>query len=148
MKKLILILLCLANMLAITYFSSQGVKESATLSKNVTEEIIIPIMETVGMPVEQSAKEFDKYTRGAAHVALFLTLGILLCCTLKTFDVKYAFLIAFAICFLYAIFDESLQKLLGLGRAFEFVDLIKDWSGSLIGALAVNILYPKKEETK
>ena len=49
--------------------------------------------------------------------------------------VRFKFLWAFAVCVLYAVTDEIHQEFFVDGRAFELIDLAKDWSGSLIGVL-------------
>ena len=43
---------------------------------------------------------------------------------------------AFAVCVLYSVTDEIHREFFVDGRAFEFIDLAKDWSGSLIGVLS------------
>ena len=41
----------------------------------------------------------------------------------------------YAVCVLYAVTDEIDQEFFVDGRAFELIDIAKDWSGSLIGIL-------------
>ena len=132
-KRIVMIALCVLNLMTITYFSSQSAEKSTEVSEGVTEKIVSSATGKSEPAVKENVKKYDKYTRSFAHFFLFLTLGILLYLALKEFNVKRSFLYAFAICFLYAIFDETYQELLNQGRAFEVVDLLKDWSGSVLG---------------
>ncbi len=132
-KKIILIILCIANMAAITYFSSQNAEKSTEVSESITVKVVSRVTNTPEPIVRENIKQYDKYTRSFAHFFLFLTLGALLYHTLSEFGVKLSFFLAFAICFAYAIFDETYQGLSNQGRAFEVVDLLKDWSGSMAG---------------
>lgn len=45
------------------------------------------------------------------------------------------------LCAVYAVFDELHQEFFTDGRAFELVDLAKDWSGSTLGILLTLLLY-------
>ncbi len=141
-KKVVLVFLCIVNMFAITYFSTQNAEKSTEVSEGVTVKIVSTVTNQPEPEVKENIKQYDKYTRSFAHFFMFLTLGALLYLALKEFNVKFPFLYAFAICFVYAIFDETYQGLSNQGRAFEVVDLLKDWSGSLVGAALV--AYIKK----
>ncbi len=141
MKRALLILLCIINLASITYFSSQSAEKSSTLSKAVTQKIIEPIIKKSKQPIDKKTTDkYHKLIRSIAHIALFLTLGILLYLTLIEFKVKWSFLCAFVICFIYAIFDETYQELLNRGRTFEFVDLLKDWSGAFGGITVASLI--------
>lgn len=148
LKRFILIILCLLNMMTITYFSSQNAEKSTEVSEGVTVKVVSSVTGQPEPVVKENIKEYDKYTRSFAHFFLFLTLGFLLYFTLREFNIKMSFLFAFAICFVYAIFDESYQKLLNQGRAFEAVDLIKDWSGSALGIFGAWLIQTKVKMTK
>ncbi len=136
-KRTVLIVLCLVNLLTITFFSAQNAEKSTEVSEGVTVKVVATVTGKPEAEVKKSIKEYDKYTRSFAHFFLFMTLGALLYLTVIDFDVKLPFLKAFTVCFAYALFDESYQALLKQGRAFELVDLIKDWAGSLTGILVV-----------
>ena len=138
-KRIILILLCIVNLSLITMLSTQNAKKSNELSKNVTQKIISPIYSEE--KIEENILKSNETIRTTAHFVLFLTLGIILCFTIKSFHIKHSFLYSFIMCIIYALFDEIYQELLHQGRAFEFVDLLKDWSGSTVGVLAVYFIY-------
>ncbi len=134
-KRIILIILTVLNLFAITAFSTQGAESSDKLSSEVTEKVVMPIIEkTNKIPIQNSTlgKNNNKI-RSVAHFTLFLTLGVLMAFTLTNLGIKNSFFYAFAICAFYALFDEVYQELLQKGRAFEFVDLLKDWLGTVIG---------------
>ncbi len=133
MKRLILILLCIANLLTITYFSAQNAKKSTEVSEGITVKVVSTVIGKSETDVKDNIKQYDKYTRNFAHFFLFMTLGVLLYLTFKEFSIKLSFLYALAICLVYALFDEMYQEFSSQGRAFEIVDLLKDWSGSLVG---------------
>ncbi len=136
-KRVILIFICILNMLTITYFSTQSAEQSNKVSQGVTEKIVISVSDKPQEEVKDEVRLYNGYIRSFAHFFMFLTLGIALYLTLRSFECKYPFWYTFLICFLYAVFDELYQKLLNKGRAFEVVDLLKDWSGALVGILGI-----------
>ena len=87
------------------------------------------------MSNDASIKKATYNMRDIAHFALFLILGIAMTTTLNLFIPKWYIYASIVTCFLYAIFDEIYQELLNRGRTFEFEDLLKDWSGALVGIL-------------
>ncbi len=139
-KKVVLILLCIINMMTITMFSTQNAEKSTQTSRSVTIRIISPITNKTEDEVRADIGKYDKYTRGFAHFVLFMTLGFLLYCAMRSFGLRNAFLYAFAVCFVYAVFDELYQEFFSNGRAFEWDDLLKDWFGSLFGMLIVFVM--------
>ena len=151
-KRAILTILCVAVMLIINFFSSQSANDSKELSRSVTRKIVsvMPNNDSENSQAAEDAKvlEKDEEVRSAAHVGLFLVLGIVLSMTLYEYNVPKAFLFAFLFCVLYAVFDEKYQELLEKGRAFEWVDLLKDWSGSFIGITFVAIAHRIRKKRK
>lgn len=141
-KKIILVLLCIVNLSLITMLSTQNAEKSNELSKNVTQKIITPIYPEE--KIEENILKSNGTIRTTAHFVLFLTLGVILCFTFKSFNIKHSFLYPFIICIIYALFDETYQEVLHQGRAFEFVDLLKDWCGSTVGVLAVYFIHKLK----
>ena len=139
-KKIVLIILCLACMASITYFSSQDAQESTKLSENVTEKIISQSKQYQKLDSAEQKKAVKKENdkvRNLAHFSLFLVLGILVYSALNEFFTAKTILIALAFCILYALFDETYQKLLNNGRAFEWADILKDSLGSVTGIALV-----------
>ena len=144
-KRIILILLCIVNLSLITMLSTQNAEKSNELSKNVTQKIISPMYSEEN--IEENILKSNGAIRNTAHFVLFLTLGVILCFTFKGFNIKHSFLYPFIICIIYALFDKIYQELLHQGRAFEFVDLLKDWSGSAVGVLAVYFIHRLRYRT-
>lgn len=65
------------------------------------------------------------------HFGMFCILGIL-CYNSFRFNFKYIILASLVFCGLYALSDEIHQLFIN-GRAFEIVDLVLDFVGSLVG---------------
>lgn len=63
------------------------------------------------------------------HIGIFVVLGFLLQFSYP----EMSFLRFFIITFLYSIITEILQELMDLGRSMEFLDLMADTVGLLIG---------------
>ena len=146
-KKIILVALCVINIMTITMFSTQNAKKSTEVSESVTIKAVAVVTGQPETIIRKNIKQYDRYTRGLAHFFLFLTLGVLLYLTLQQFNLKKAFLYAIVICLVYAVFDEIYQEIFSQGRAFQFVDILKDWSGTTSGILATfAIKYMQKRE--
>lgn len=140
-KKIILVLLTVACMASITFFSTQGAEESTKTSESVTEKIVSHSEKYQKMNKKEKkdyVKNKNTIVRSLAHYSLFLILGFLLNLTLSEFVSSKVFLYTLAFCLLYAVFDEVFQKLLNNGRAFEVVDILKDFLGSATGVLIVS----------
>ena len=124
MKNLYLVLavICAA---VIFMLSAQDAPTSEALSRGVTKA------------VNEHAKSglSDETVRSIAHFSLFFLLGVFVSLFCGKCKFKFKFLWAFAMCVLYAVTDEIHQEFFVDGRAFELIDLAKDWSGSLIGVL-------------
>ena len=84
-----------------------------------------------------------------SHFLLFLLLGIFVSLWMKEQSIAY-FLkpvtVSFFICAIYAVTDEIHQEFFVEGRAFELIDLAKDWSGSLLGCIAVRLGAIREEK--
>lgn len=63
------------------------------------------------------------------HIGIFVALGFLL----KFSYPQMSFFRFFTITFLYSIITEILQEVMGLGRSMEFLDLLADTTGLLMG---------------
>ena len=119
------------------------------MSRGVTRKIVsvVPHKTDVNPQTENAeVLKNDEKVRSAAHIALFFVLGIFVCATLYEYKAPKAFLFAFALCVLYALFDEIYQEALGRGRTFEFVDLLKDWGGSLLGIGIIMLMRSIRKE--
>ena len=134
--------LMVADMLVIFLFSSQGAKSSTEISKGMATNII---EHTVGVNENKTKAAFqlyyaEKYLRKAAHVLLYMILGITSYLTVKASDcVKKNWIVAvvsLACCVLYASCDEYYQTFMD-GRNGTYIDVLIDGGGAILGILSV-----------
>lgn len=78
---------------------------------------------------------FNETIRSLGHFCVFLVLGACSFGFFSSIKVSRPALAAAALCIAYAVFDEIHQEFFSEGRAFELIDLAKDWSGSALGIL-------------
>ncbi|MBR0277738.1 MAG: VanZ family protein [Clostridia bacterium] len=150
MKKTVYLIFAVICAVSIFAFSSQTATKSNTLSNNISEKIAV---RTSGYDdLNDGQKDLrnvniNDFIRALAHIFLFACLGLFLALFVGECKKNGILYIAFPICFLYAIIDESYQGIFVDGRAFEVLDLVKDWSGSLFAILCVvvfNYIISKK----
>lgn len=155
-QKIIWWLLTVFCLSTIFGFSGQSAAESSQLSGSLTETLLslIPSYNTLSVE-EQTAvvAVAHEILRSVAHVATFAALGFCVYRLTRSYALRRSFFVAFPACVVVAVIDECLQRALAAGRAFEWVDLLKDWSGSLLGIGAAvlvglvikGIQYSRKE---
>ena len=73
----------------------------------------------------------NAYFRGIAHIVVFSLLALFLTLALTTQNIRHPYLTAAVFCILYAGFDELYQGYWIIGRGMEFMDILRDWCGSL-----------------
>lgn len=137
-------------------FSGQSAAESSQLSGSLTETLLSLIPSYNLLSADGQAAVLSvvhELVRSVAHIATFAALGFCVYMLTRSYALHRCFLVAYPSCVVIAVADECLQRALAAGRAFEWVDLLKDWSGSLLGiGLAVlvgfvikGINYSRKE---
>lgn len=155
---IILVVLTIADMALIFYFSSRTSEQSVEDSRGIAGTIMSSINNGEEIPTEHSAlrkynKKLDTINirvRHFSHMAEYIPMGLcitLLCMlNLKVRKKKtLSVLIALAISVLYAISDELHQRYVP-GRSFELVDIWRDFMGACIGvAIAMLILFAVKK---
>ena len=131
--KVISWLLVILWMALIFYLSHQPATESNSLSTGITERIVA-IIERLTSDIDFDVSNFNHIIRKNAHFFAYLVLGILVSDALKGngFKGSNRFIIALAICILYAISDE-VHQLFILGRAGQVKDVIIDSVGAVVG---------------
>ncbi len=146
-KKILLILLTIINVTAITFFSTQTAEQSKRISNKLSETLVVPIIEKTDTSLNETDIKVigNERIRDFAHFFLFLTLGVLLYAVFRNMNVKFSLFDTLIICIIYALFDELYQEFLGRGRTFEFIDLIKDWAGSIFGVTINYIILKRKK---
>ena len=155
-RKIVWWVLTVACLFMIFGFSSQSAAESSQVSGSLTETLLslFPSYNALSFEGQKAVLSVaQELVRSAAHVATFAALGFCVYMLTRSYDLRFSFLVAYPSCVLVAVADECLQRALAAGRAFEWVDLLKDWSGSLLGiGVAVlvgfiikGIYYSRKE---
>ncbi len=131
--------------LLILGFSCQSVSSSKRLSGTITNAVLEQDDTYQDLTQEQQVIKKDsthKKVRSIAHVMIFTPLAFCVSMLVCSYSIRYWALVAFPSCALFAVVDESVQYLMRAGRTFQFADLIKDWTGSLLGiAIAALILW-------
>ncbi len=86
---------------------------------------------------------FKSFVRKAAHFCMFLGLGILVLCTVRSYYGKphwRVYASAWLICVFYALCDEF-HQLFVPGRGAEFTDVCIDSSGALVGIFLIFLFF-------
>ena len=145
-------MLCAAVILG---FSFQTAEQSADISGTLTSSLLawIPFFKNLSASMQQAVQDVvHTCLRAAAHVVTFASLGFCAAMLARSYWLRRWIAVPFFGCFVFAILDETVQLVLNAGRAFEGVDLLKDWAGSLMGILLVAsgvwIRNRKKREDK
>lgn len=127
----------------ITKLSLQPATVSGETSGSLTEQLLLLFSAYRALSAERQAALLaytDVFVRAAAHVAEYAALGTFVSALCRTYPLKHRFWWSVIPAALYALFDELVQEFLSEGRAFQFVDLVKDWTGILLGFLFVWLL--------
>ncbi len=135
-RKIIWWLLTVFCLSTIFGFSGQSAAESSQLSGSLTETLLSLIPSYNILTIEEQAAVAavaHEVIRSVAHVATFAALGFCTYMLTRSYALRRSFLVAYPSCVIVAVADECLQRALASGRAFEWLDLLKDWSGSLLG---------------
>lgn len=113
-------------------------QDSAAQSQGVTEKVqeVAQVVAPGSFAATAQGEDFkllDAYVRTAAHFLEFMCLGVLSYWTYCAYTQKKRWMfIPFVTSVLTGLVDEILQ-IFSNGRAFEFADLLVDWSGALLG---------------
>lgn len=135
--------LTIACAATITYLSLQPATVSGETSGSLTEQLLSLFSAYRALSAERQAAVLaytDVFVRAAAHVAEYAALGTFVSALCRTYPLKRRFVWMLAPAALYALLDELVQEFLSEGRAFQFIDLVKDWTGILLGIAFVWLL--------
>ena len=121
-------------MTLIFYSSSQGGTQSGSLSLKITE-FIVNIIKKAVPELTISMDIFHLLFRKASHFFVYFVLGMLVLNGLWSSGIKRreAFIIACAICVLYAVGDE-VHQLYVPGRSGQITDVLIDSAGAFAGS--------------
>ncbi len=133
-------------------FSGQSAEKSSALSGSITETVLswLPSYQKL-LPAEKTdvLSVAHKFIRSAAHVITFAALGFCSRMLVECYTLRGAFVLTWGFGVAVAFFDECLQRFLDAGRTFQWVDLLKDWCGNLLGAgLATVVLLALHRRNK
>ena len=149
MKKIILILLLIAAMGTMHYFSTQD-GQTSTNQSNAVIEVLDKVRDKVTLKDERlvkineiimgKLKKYKKSTivRKAAHFSMYALIGGIAMIVIYSFSKKIflAASVSFILSVLYAVFDEKTQIAVD-GRNGNIMDVFIDSSGALV---AITIL--------
>lgn len=142
-RKTVFVFLSLLCMAGIFYFSSMNAddstKESHSVGKFIGYVFEYDFENWSPGAQERYAAKLDYPVRKVAHFLEYTILGILLTGVFyeKKRSRKQKYLIPFVIGALYAVSDEIHQLFVGSGRACQFMDMVIDSGGVLMGILIV-----------
>lgn len=137
-------------MILIFSFSSQVGEQSNQLSTGLTV-VIVSLIERIIPKVSIDINVLNNILRKISHFVIFLIFGLLVMNALSRSFVNKKNIILYAslICILYAVTDE-VHQLFVPNRGMQFLDVIIDITGSLLGIYAylsfkkiVSILFLK-----
>ncbi len=138
-KRIIWGLLTAACAALILFFSLQSVDSSIQLSGDLTDKLLENNTAYQQLSddykVAQNNIVHDRL-RNAAHVVTFAALAFCASMFVRTYTPKW-WRIALPSCMAFAVFDECVQHLRGIGRTFQWSDIGRDWQGVLIGVALV-----------
>lgn len=116
--------------LVIFYLSSQTSDVSGSNSLNVLSHILSGLSSDVLISLNSIFREF-------MHSGVFFILGILTYISFR-YSFSKVFVFSLLFCVSYSLSDE-IHQLFVSGRAFELIDLILDFVGSLLGICLVRL---------
>lgn len=135
--------LCASLILGLSF---QSAPQSSGLSQSLAQSLLeqIPAYQALS-PAEQVAvlATVHNLLRDIAHVVTFTALSFSASMLARSYAIKRWIVLVFLSCAAFAVLDESVQHFMQAGRAFEFVDLLKDWAGSLLGIGIVAVIVWK-----
>ena len=124
----------------ILYFSLQNGTQSGALSSSLSHLLLslfsfyqkLPVLEQESLCLTVSAA-----LRAIGHVAEFTVLGSVLSLLCHSYMPHRFWAISLTAGGIFAVVDECVQRFCTIGRAMEFIDLVKDWCGVILGTLLI-----------
>ena len=150
--RMILWLLTTACAVTILALSLQPAGQSSALSSGLTHRILSWFSAYRDLPIAEQTVflgQVQLLVREAAHVAEFAVLGLFASWLASSYVGGKFWQLSLPSTALFAIVDECAQGLLAEGRAFQLIDLAKDWLGCALGAAVVAVgIYVKQKTEK
>lgn len=157
-KIIILWLLVIIWLIIIFIFSNMDTLKSNGASKGIINSVVDTTLETsnnIGI-IEEIPTEKEKQTivnnlnlplRKIMHFTEYLILSLLLLNALNKTNIKNKYFITILTCFIYAITDEYHQTFI-TGRTGQFIDVLIDTAGSILGLIIYNKITLKKDKKR
>ena len=146
-KILISWILVILWMITIFYLSSMNSEVSNTKSKDTINTVVTTSIETTNKDISQDKVNsivniLNKPLRKCMHSIVFFILVILLINAFYNTNIRNykAYVFSIVISFIYACTDEY-HQLFVLGRTGQFIDVLIDTIGTLLGCLVFYIIY-------
>ncbi len=120
----------------IWYLSLQSAPQSAALSSGLTKQLLECFEAFTSLPESEQVSvlaQVQSWMRELAHIAEYGVLGLLTALLVHSYRPVRFVDLSFVATAVFSIVDECLQQFVSVGRAFQVIDLLKDWFGSLLG---------------
>ncbi len=120
----------------ICLFSLQSGPQSTALSSGLTQTILEWFPSYNALSLSQQAMVLAKaqgVMRELAHIAEYAVLGVLVALLVRSYRSSRFAVITLGVTAVFAVIDECVQEFLSIGRAFQVIDLLKDWFGACLG---------------
>ena len=142
-KRIVWWILTILCALMILDFSSQSAAQSSELSNSLTQSVLEKFFAYQNLSPEAQAAVLEQthiLFREIAHIVTFAALGFCASMLARSYALRRWVVVVFSSCVVFAVLDECLQHVLNAGRAFQFIDLLKDWIGSLLGIAVIMLI--------
>lgn len=116
--------------------SLQSGDQSSALSSGFTERLLACFRGYRALsPEEKRAVLETAYgvVRELAHIAEYTLLGLFTAQLVHSYRVRHLLAVSLLPLAVFAVLDECLQEFVATDRAFQWIDLLKDWFGCLLG---------------
>ncbi len=145
MKKTTLYRVCLWTLTvcwggAIWYLSLQSAPQSAALSSGLTKQVLECFEAYTSLPETEQVSvlaQVQSLVRELAHIAEYGILGLLVALLVHSYRPVRFVAVSFVATVAFSIVDECLQQFVSVGRAFQVIDLLKDWLGAGLGIACI-----------
>ncbi len=120
--------------------SLQPASKSAQISAPVADWVIEQDTTIEDLPpAQQTDVKMKKHNavRDVAHVFMYTGLSVCACMLTQTYSEKRWYLVGVPACVIFSVLDEFLQNTFAEGRVFQMGDVLRDWLGTVIGAVVV-----------
>lgn len=137
--------------MALIFFFSSQVSNDSTATTNIVINILYKIYCMFVSPPKDLLTFTEmvfKPVRKIAHFSEFAILGVLVYINVKDFKNNKTILLSCLISLIYAISDE-IHQIFVPGRACTLIDVLIDFSGSLVGILFIHLMLKRwKKESQ